>query len=130
MPDEDLGNPGSWWRPYVGKYELVITDGVTMEDTTVMLSTIQDVIFTADMSIAEGVGAHLAQLAMLPPDCIPDRDVYLGAVMESDGALAPAIVKIDTSGGISVPASPIGSFILHLYGLSFNICGNYYREEV
>lgn len=125
MPDQ--GNAGSWWRPYVGKYELTLPDGVTMDDTTIMLSTIQDVIFTSDMVVANQ-GTHA--LGMLPAGCIPDRPLYLSVVAETQGVLSTVILMVDDSGAISAPLGIPASTILHLYGVSFNICGNYYREEV
>lgn len=125
MPDQ--GNAGSWWRPYVGKYELTLSEGVTMDDTTIMLSTIQDVIFTSDMVVAN---QGTQDLGVLPDGCIPDRSLYISVVAETGDTLSPVILKIDDSGAISAPIGIPASTTLHLYGVSFNICGNYYREEV
>lgn len=125
MPDQ--GNAGSWWRPYVGKYELTLSDDVSMDDTTIMLSSIQDVIFTSDMVVAN---QGTSSLAVLPSGCIPDRALYISVVAETEEVLSTVILMIDSTGAISAPLGVPASTTLHLYGVSVNICGNYYREEV
>ena len=138
MPDQ--GNAGSWWRPYVGKYELTLGEGVTMADTTVMLSTILDVLFTSDMAVA----SESAVLATLPEECRPLDDVYFTVLASANGEMFLMALQVNAEGEITVygrvsPTSKGGLTVewamppettLHLNGTSFNICGKYYREEV
>ena len=124
MPDADLGNAGSWWRPYVGKYELTLADGVTMDDTTVMLSTILDVMFTGDMVVPDGV----TQVAALPDDCCPSKTIYLYVAGENEGVISQTPLEIGQDGNVTMLEA--GAKTLHLNGCSFNICGRYYGKEV
>ena len=138
MPDQ--GNAGSWWRPYVGKYELTLGEGVTMADTTVMLSTILDVLFTSDMVVAN----ESAVLATLPEECRPLDDTYFMVLASANEEMFVVAIHVNAEGEIMVygrvsPTSKGGltaewamppETILHLNGTSFNICGKYYREGV
>lgn len=138
MPDQ--GNAGSWWRPYVGKYELTLEDGVTMADTTIMLSTVLDVIFTSDMEIA----GETTVLATLPDDCRPAAVTYIPVLASANDDMFLTVLQVAVSGEISIHGrlSPTtkGALTaewtmpypatLHLNGSAFNICGKYYRKEV
>lgn len=136
----DQGNAGSWWRPYVGKYELTLGEGVTMADTTIMLSTILDVLFTSDMVVA----SESAVLATLPEECTPVDDTYFTVLASANEEMFLMALHVNANGEIAVYgrvspttkgslttewAMPAGT-TLHLNGTSFNICGKYYREEV
>lgn len=138
MPDQ--GNAGSWWRPYIGKYELTLGDGVTMADTTIMLSAILDVLFTSDMVVA----SESAVLATLPEECTPVDDAYFTVLASANEEMFLMALQVNAEGEIAVhgrvsPTTegnltaewemPAGT-TLHLNGTSFNICGKYYREEV
>ena len=125
MPDADMGNAGSWWRPYTGKYEVELADGVTMDDPTLMLSTILDVMFCGDMSVPAGI----ATVATLPEDCRPSKVIYLYAVCDTAGAFTQELLTLAPDGTIGVQASDEPR-MLHLNGLSFNICSRYYMKEV
>lgn len=138
MPDQ--GNAGSWWRPYVGKYELTPSEGVTMANTTIMLSTILDVLFTSDM-VVSGVENLLATL---PEECTPIDDAYFTVLATANEEMFLVALQVTPDGELMVHGrvSPTarGSLnaerempegtTLHLNGTSFNICGKYYREEV
>lgn len=127
----DQGNAGSWWRPYIGKYELTLAEGVTMADTTVMLSTILDVLFTSDMVVA----SKSAVLATLPEECAPVDDTYFTVLASANEEMFLMALQVNANGEITVYgrvspttkgsltaewAMPAGT-TLHLNGTSFNI---------
>lgn len=129
MPDVDQGNAGSWWRPYIGKYELQLSDGVTMGDTTVMLSTILDVIFTSDMVIPSTLDGAIA---VLPEECRPSTDIYMSVLYTDSATMGTAILVAKSTGElVRAVMEPIQgeTFILHTSAQSFNICGRYYSTS-
>ena len=125
MPDADLGNAGSWWRPYTGKYELALTEGVTMDDPTLMLSTILDVMFCGDVSVPGGI----TTVGTLPEDCRPSKPIYLYAVCDDAGVFTQELLTLAPDGTVTMQAGDAVR-TLHLNGASFNICGRYYGKEV
>ena len=96
-----------------------------MDDPTLMLSTILDVMFCGDMSVPAGI----TTVATLPEDCRPSKAIYLYAVCDNAGSFTQELLTIAADGTITAQASDTAR-TLHLNGASFNICGRYYGKEV
>lgn len=116
MPD--TGDPSHAAPIWVGTYEMAVEDGVTIANAWVMLSKQNMVQFMGD---AEGVVADQT-FATLPEECRPDEAVMLPAVVENDSLTTVGFITVSPLGELSCNLT--GK--VHLNGLNFHTCANYY----
>lgn len=130
MPDVDTGNPGSWWRTYKGKYEVTPAENVTMDSTSVMLATVNDVQFTGNATC--GNYSMDDPVLTLPEECRPSEDLYIPVVAQAGETTQVIYMHIEPNGYISLEES-YEQLTLLLRGVTFNIASNFYAstgEEV
>lgn len=117
----DTGDPSRTAPIWVGKYQMTVEGGVTLSNEWVMLSKQNMVQFMGD---ANGVTAN-QKFASLPEDCRPDETVMLPIVVDEDSGLEQHSIGV-------LSVSPIGELTcnlsgkVHLNGLNFHTCANYY----
>lgn len=109
MPD--TGDPSRATPIWVGTYEMVVEDGVTIANAWVMLSKQNMVQFMGD---AEDIVADQT-FATLPEECRPDEAVMMPVVVEESGGLEQQV-------SITASGDPIDVTIPDLTGsVSFEI---------
>lgn len=87
-------------------------------------TSLNDVIFLEDITI-QNYTADSA-LGTMASDCIPSIDQYITCVVDDGTNFTLTYCKIDSTGQISIPVSYVSATI-HLRGLSYNNCANYFN---
>ena len=118
MPD--TGDPRRAAPIWVGTYQMSVEGGVTLGNEWVMLSKQNMVQFMGD---ADGVTSNQT-FATLPKECRPDEAIMIPVVVEgTDGSEQTiGILTVSPNGELSCNLS--GK--VHLNGLNFHTCCNYY----
>ena len=120
------GNPNVY-TIFAGKYNVSLGKDVTMENTSVMLTQTNEVIFMGNCEVAAYTEGAL--ILDLPEQCHPPM-AFTIPVYHEDGAGVYGIVplEINPNGDISCPVA-LADGTLYTGGRSFNIGGNWYGSE-
>ena len=120
------GNPNVY-TIFAGKYNLSLGEGVTMENTSVMLTQTNEVIFMGNCEVvAYTEGENILDL---PEQCYPPL-MFTLPVYHKDGAGAYQIVPLEIypNGDIACPVA-LTDGTLYTGGRSFNIGGKWYGTK-
>ena len=123
MPD--LGNP-NFFTTFKGRYALTPAEGVTVDNPTVMLTSNNVVCLCGDFAM-EGYAIG-GVFATLPPECSPDKPVYV-AMAANVGSVVPCVVEVSADGGMRVVHPSEGSVgALYASSACFSINESIYKE--
>lgn len=120
------GNPNVY-TIYAGKYNVSLGDGVTMENTSVMLTQTNEVIFMGNCEVVAYTEGE--PILELPEQCYPPLTFTI-PVYHKDGAGVYEMVPLEIypNGDISCPVA-LTDGKLYTGGRSFNISGKWYGSE-
>lgn len=128
MAEPDKGNP-NFFKTFKGRYELsVAPSGVAVDNSTVMLSSVNDVQVIGDFELT-GYSAKTA-FATLPEECRPSKTVRVPVcVGDTDDIVATNMIdvlSVEPNGEMSLWLDHSGTVKLYTSGTTFNISDRWY----
>ena len=120
------GNPNVY-TIFAGKYDVSLGEGVTMGNTSVMLTQTNEVIFMGNCEVAAYTEGEL--ILDLPEQCYPPMMFTIPVYHKGhDGLYGIVPLEIHPNGHVSCPVA-LTDGALYTGGRSFNIGGKWYASE-
>ena len=122
---EDTGDPNVF-TIYKGRYSVTAPDGVSIDNTAVMLTETNDVHLLGS-ALANGYAG--GAIMVLPEECRPTASTAFPIVLnQNDTTFEVATCVVGEDGSLTVKTQ-LTDFLAMTRGVTFNIGGNFYIDE-